>query len=211
MGYWIVTKVYKALRRAYLELSLHFLHLIFINFLYFSNLEKTYRWKKIKTKHLVFAKWWLSWQTSYRLTVFTINMLSYSPPNASIFKTPCESHLPSKIIIGVSIYFKLIAIRMKKTPCSKLLKSQFERKWLCFSRIMFCFIDYIAIILKKIKVDSLFIALEKGKRGSKLLALMLLNLYDVRKNMQRQNPNDSNPLSEKISHRNEFMVIRLFS
>ena len=76
---------------------------------------------------------------------------------------------------------------------------------------MFCFIDYIAIILKKIKVDSLFIALEKGKRGSKLLALMLLNLYDVRKNMQRQNPNDSNPLSEKISHRNEFMVIRLFS
>lgn len=149
MGYWIVTKVYKTLRRAYLELSLHFLHLIFINFLYFSNLEKTYRWKKIKTKHLVFSKWWLSWQTSYRITVFTINMLSYSPPNASIFKTPCESHLPSKIIIGVSIYFKLIAIRMKKTPCSKLLKSQFERKWLCFSRIMFCFIDYIANNIKK--------------------------------------------------------------
>lgn len=211
MGYWILTKVYKALRRAYLELSLHFLHLIFINFWYFSNLEKTYRWKKIKTKHLVFSKWWLSWQTSYRLTVFTINMLSYSPPNASIFKTPCESHLPSKIIIGVFIYFKLIAIRMKKTPCSKLLKSQFERKWLCFSRIMFCFIDYIANNIKKIKVDSLFIALEKGKRGSKLLALMLLNLYDVRKNMQRQKPDDSNPLREKISHRNEFIAIRLFS
>lgn len=149
MGYWIVTKVYKALRRAYLELSLHFLHLIFINFFYFSNLEKTYRWKKIKTKHLVFSKWWLSWQTSYRLTVFTINMLSYLPPNASIFKKPCESHLPSKIIIGVSIYFKLIAIRMKKTPCSKLLKSQFERKWLCFSRIMFYFIDYTANNIKK--------------------------------------------------------------
>ena len=149
MGYWILTKVNKTLRRAYLELSLHFLHLIFINFWYFSNLEKTYRWKKIKTKHLVFSKWWLSWQTSYRFTVFTINMLSYSPPNAGIFKTPCESHLPSKIIIGVSIYFKLIAIRMKKTPCSKLLKSQFERKWLCFSRIMFCFIDYIANNIKK--------------------------------------------------------------
>ena len=54
-------------------------------------------------------------------------------------------------------------------------------------------------------------ALEKGKRGSKLLALMLLNLYDVRKNMQRQKPDYSNPLREKISHRDEFIVIRLFS
>ena len=62
---------------------------------------------------------------------------------------------------------------------------------------MFCFIDYIANNIKKIKVDFLFIALEKGKRGSKLLALMLLNLYDVRKNMHRQNPDDSNPLREK--------------